>query len=194
VAVVGILLAAGRGVRFGGDKLLAPLPRDAHGVAAGTAVGVASALHARAALGDVVVVVRPGDVALEQALAATRTRSVGCERADEGMGASLACGVIAASDADGWVVALGDMPWIAPATIAAIADALRAGAPIVAPVYRGRRGHPVGFAKAFGPALAQLTGDEGARAIVRAQSSRLQAIDVDDAGVVADVDCAGDLR
>jgi CTP:molybdopterin cytidylyltransferase MocA len=40
--IVGVLLAAGEGARFGGGKLLARVPRTAHGVAAGTAIGAAS--------------------------------------------------------------------------------------------------------------------------------------------------------
>lgn len=191
--IVGVLLAAGRGVRFGGAKLLAPLPRTSHGVAAGTALGAASARHLVAALGDVVVVVRPGDSMLEHALAPSGARVVVCERADEGMGVSLACGVAAARDADGWIVALGDMPWIAPATILAVADALREGASIAAPVYRGQRGHPVGFAATHGPALVALRGDEGARAILREHGEEVRSIVVDDAGVLGDVDRREDL-
>lgn len=191
--IVGILLAAGRGARFGGAKLLAPLPAASHGVGAGTPVGAAAATHLVAALNDVVAAVRPGDHLLHGALEATGARVVACPRADEGMGASLACAVAAAADADGWVVALGDMPWIAPATISAVADALRDGAEIAAPAYRGERGHPVGFARAYGPLLAALTGDEGARAIVGARKWMLRLIDGDDAGVLRDVDHPRDL-
>ncbi len=192
--IVGVLLAAGRGVRYGGAKLLAPLPRASHGVSAGTPIGAASALHLVAALNDVVAVVRPGDSLLEHALSATGARVVVCERADEGMGTSLACGVRACVDADGWIVALGDMPWIAPATIAAVGAALHAGAQIVAPACCGQRGHPVGFAKPYGAALLQLNGDEGARSVVRARQWAVQQIDVDDPGVVGDVDRVEDLR
>lgn len=192
--VVGILLAAGQGARFGGGKLLAPLPASAHGVPAGTPIGAASAAHLVAALADVVAVVRPRDHALHAALAATGARVVECARADEGMGVSLAHAVAATADADGWVVALADMPWLAPATIAAVADALRAGAPLVAAAYRGERGHPVGFAAAFGSRLRELTGDEGARAVIAASRSHLRIVEVDDPGSLRDVDRREDLR
>lgn len=191
--IVGVLLAAGRGERFGGGKLLAPLPAASHGVARGTTIGVASALHLLAALDEVIAVVRPGDAALERALAATGARVVTCARADEGMGASLASGVSAAPHADGWLVALGDMPWIAPGTITALVDALREGASIVAPAFKATRGHPVGFAASFGSALMALGGDEGARAIVRDRRDLLRVIEVDDPGVIADVDRPDDL-
>jgi molybdenum cofactor cytidylyltransferase len=110
------------------------------------------------------------------------------------MGVSLACGVMEAADADGWVIALADMPWIAPATIVAVADALKAGADIAAAAYQGRRAHPVGFARRHFAALSALTGDDGARSVVGAHLERLRMIHVDDDGVVRDVDTVADLR
>ena len=192
--IVGILLAAGRGARFGGAKLLSPLPSASHGVGAGTPMGVAAAIHLMAALNDVVAVVRPGDSMLAHALESTGVRVVVCERAADGMGESLACGVKAAADADGWIVALGDMPWLAPPTIVAVADAIKAGAEIAASTYHGQRGHPVGFARAYGPLLSTLTGDEGAKTIVAARQWVLKLVEVDDPGAIRDVDRPDDLR
>jgi molybdenum cofactor cytidylyltransferase len=192
--LTGILLAAGKGARFGGAKLLTPLPVTAHGVGAGTAIGVASGLHLLSALPEVVAVVRPGDSILSSQLRAAGARVIECPRADEGMGASLACGVAAAADANGWVVALADMPWISPATIALVVDALRDGADIVATSHIGVRGHPVGFALAHYAALRALAGDEGAKSILAAHRNSLQLIEVADSGVVRDVDTPADLR
>lgn len=191
--LIGILLAAGQGARFGGAKLLSPLPTTSHGVGAGTAIGVASCLHLLSALPEVVAVVRPGDSILASQLRSAGARIVECARANEGMGASLACGVAAASDADGWIVALADMPWIAPATVALVADALMSGAAIVATSRIGVRGHPVGFASSHYAALAALTGDEGAKSILSAHRDQLQLIEVDDDNVLRDVDTPGDL-
>ena len=109
------------------------------------------------------------------------------------MGASLACAVAASRDAGGWIVALADMPWLAPATIRAVADAIRAGASIAAPFTGGRRGHPVGFAQSHRDALLGLQGDEGARAIVAAAGNALVRLAIDDPGAFADVDTPGDL-
>ncbi len=192
--IVGVLLAAGRGTRFGGGKLAAALPQASHGVAAGTPVGVASARHLRAALDEVVAVVRPEDTVLAADLAATGARIVPCRHADDGMGSSLACGVASVRDADGWIVALADMPWIAPATITAVAAALRAGSTMVAPAYRDQRGHPVGFAASCGAALAALRGDAGARSLLRERADALAVVVVDDPGVIGDVDRPEDLR
>ena len=183
---VGILLAAGSGSRFGGDKLLAALPD-------GVPVGVQSLRNLRTAIADVIVVTRPQDDALRALLRDEGARIEICPRAHEGMGVSLAHGIRAAIDADAWIVALGDMPRIGTAAIRAVAAALQAGAIIAAPVYRGERGHPVGFAGALRDALRALSGDAGARDILRAERARMTLIDCDDPGVLADVDTRDDL-
>ena len=187
VMPVGILLAAGRGTRFGSHKLLHPLPD-------GTPLGVASARALRAALNRVVAVVRADDAELAAALRAAGCETVVCARAEEGMGASLACGVDATPDAAGWVIALADMPFIEPATMVAVAAALAQGASIAAPVLDGgRRGHPVGFAASWGEALRALSGDRGARELLQRHRSELRLIPSADPGCVADVDSPGDL-
>jgi molybdenum cofactor cytidylyltransferase len=189
--IVGVLLAAGRGTRFGGDKLLARL---ASGDVAGEPVGVVALRHLRLAVPDVIAVVRDDDRALAAELGANGARVVRCANADDGMGASLACAVQATADAMGWLVALADMPWISAATIERVGAAVTAGAPVAAPFYRGERGHPVGFGAGCYDALAALTGDEGAKAVVAGHRDRVVRIDVDDAGILRDVDTPTDLR
>lgn len=184
--IVGILLAAGTGRRFGADKLLQPL-------AGGAAIGVAAARSLVAAVGEGVAVVRAGDRALAAALEGAGLRVVVNPLADAGIGTSIAAGVAAAPNAEGWLVALADMPWIAPATSAAVAAALADGAPLAAPAHGGRRGHPVGFAACWRSELVALTGDQGARHILDAHADDLVLLPTDDAGVLRDVDRAGDL-
>jgi molybdenum cofactor cytidylyltransferase len=156
-------------------------------------MGVAACLHVVSALPRVIAVVRTRDVELRDLLHETGAQVIVCDRAHEGMGVTLATGVAAAPDADGWVVALADMPWIAPATIAAVAARVRDGASIVAPVHRGQRGHPVGFARAHRDALGALSGDEGARTLVASHRAVLELLDVQDPGVLLDVDRGEDL-
>jgi molybdenum cofactor cytidylyltransferase len=183
--IVGILLAAGRGERFGGDKLLARLGDDT--------VGGAACRNLAAAVPAVIAVVRPGDARLATALVGAGARVIECADADDGMSASLACGVRSAGDADGWLIALADMPWIRGETIRDVAAAIAAGAVVAAPFHDRRRGHPVGFGRACGAELAALTGDDGARAVVAAHSGALVRVDVDDPGVLRDVDTPADL-
>ena len=184
--ITGVLLAAGRGERFGGDKLNARLPD-------GRTVAVAAAETMVASLPRVLAVTRPGDESLVITLEAAGCHVVVCDRADEGMGASLACGVAASRAATGWVIALADMPAIRTATVAAIAATLADGAHLAAPTYHGRRGHPVGFAGRFGPELAALGGDEGARRILAGHQTELECVAVEDTGILYDIDTPGDL-
>ncbi len=86
------------------------------------------------------------------------------------------------------------MPWILPSTIARVAAAVADGAPVAAPFHDGRRGHPVGFSAACYVMLAALAGDEGAKAVVAAHADSLARIDVDDAGILRDVDTLADLK
>jgi molybdenum cofactor cytidylyltransferase len=184
--IVGILLAGGAATRFGSDKLLHRLPD-------GTPIAVAAARNLIAAVPRVVAVVRPGAPELERALRGAGAEVTVCARAAEGMGVTLAHAVRAAGRADGWVVALADMPFIRPESIRRIASAIAGGAAIAAPEHQGQRGHPVGFAGRFRGALEQLAGDAGAREILKADPAALVRVDVDDPGVVRDIDTPADL-
>lgn len=184
--IAGILLAAGASVRFGSHKLLHPLPD-------GTPLVLAALRRLQPAVDQVVVVVRPADAELARILAPEVVRVIPCPAAARGMGASLACGVRATPEAQGWLVALGDMPAVPSTLIAQLAARLRAGAALVAPVCGTRRGHPVGFAREFFPALSELDGDTGARALLEAHAARLEPVPTDAPGVLHDVDTPGDL-
>ena len=181
-----ILLAAGSGSRFGGDKLLHPL-------ADATPIGVQAARNLLAAVPDVVAVVRPGDFPLADLLEQEGCHVTVCQHAARGMGASLAHGVAARRGADGWVIALADMPLIKSATIAAIVHELAAGRSLVAPTYQGQRGHPVGLGKRFGAQLLALDGDAGARDVIAAHEHELTLVESDDPGVLQDIDRRADL-
>ena len=184
--IVGLLLAAGSAKRFGSDKLLHPLQ---HGVP----IAVQSARHLKKEIPIVVAALRPRSEKLADLLRAEGCEVTICENADEGMGASLACAVRAAGAADGYLVALADMPFVRPSSIAAIRDALASGARIAAPYFRTRRGHPVGIAGKFFDALASLGADEGARKLLAAHEADLVKVPVGDPGVIRDIDRPADL-
>jgi len=184
--IVGLLLAAGSASRFGSDKLQHPLP---HGVG----IAVQAARHLKAELARVVAVVRPHGPELAKGLSAEGCEIVVCENAAEGMSASLACAVRAAGRADGYLVALADMPFIRHATIAAVRDALAAGAPLAAPYFHSRRGHPVAISGAYYGQLLALKGDEGAKRLLQENAAKLVKIPVGDPGVIRDIDTPQDL-
>jgi molybdenum cofactor cytidylyltransferase len=185
--VVGILLAAGRGRRFDSsgktNKLLAPLP-------SGIPVAVAAAQNLCASLNRVVAVVRPEADTLAAALRQTGCEVIVCEAADEGMGSVLAFAIAHCQDAKAWLVALADMPFIAPVTYTALIRALNE-CPLVAPEFKGQRGHPVGFARRFLPQLLALTGDQGARQLLAEAEPHL--VPTNDGGIARDIDLPDDL-
>jgi molybdenum cofactor cytidylyltransferase len=182
--IAGILLAAGRGSRFGSTKQLATMPD-------GRTMLATSAGNLRTAVSQMVIVV--SDDAALQAHAHAIAREIDCQivinpRADEGMGTSIACGVSATLNADGWLIALADMPFIQQNTIKSVAQALCKHRGIVLPTYRDTRGHPVGFDRAFRHQLLALLGDTGARALINQHPDQLTMLAVEDAGVLRDID------
>ena len=108
-------------------------------------------------------------------------------------GTSIGAGVEASRTSDGWIIALGDMPFIESSTIEKIKSALAEGAAIALPTHEGRRGHPVGFARQYGGVLSALEGDAGAKAIIDANIALARMVEVGDAGIFADIDVVGDL-
>jgi molybdenum cofactor cytidylyltransferase len=192
--VTGILLAAGRGRRFDPlgqrNKLLQILPG-----AGGEPVAVASARKLLAVLPTVIAVVPPDDGGVGALLSAAGCRVTVCPDADSGMAASLVHALRASLTMQpvpqAWLVALGDMPHVAPATLRLLADALAAGSPIAAPVMDGRRGNPVGFGRVHLAALLALEGDQGARRLL--QSCAVTEVPVMDPGIFRDIDTPADL-
>ncbi len=181
--IVGILLAAGCSRRFGADKRLHPL-------ADGTPMALAAARRLAETGCRSIVVIRPGDMALASLLAAEGMETVVCVDADKGMGHSLSRGIQASANAAGWLVALADMPYIAPASYHAVLGALQDGARLARPAFEGKLGHPVGFSANYLPELLALTGDQGGKAILDAHRDDLRLCPVDDPGVLKDIDQA----
>lgn len=186
--VAAVVLAAGLSERFGEtDKLLA----DAGGT---TIIRKVAATVRAANVADIVAVTSAKPV--EDALAEMDIRFVRNAVPTAGMGTSLACGANAVSETnDGLLVVLGDMPKLQTSTIDKLIRTFEksAGKDIVVPVHDGRRGHPVLFGKKYLTQLRALSGDIGARDILRKYPTRVLAVTVDDPGVLFDVDSPDDL-
>lgn len=184
----GVVLAAGRGTRFGGDKVLA------------TARGTPIVRHvvdrlAEAGLSPLVVVGGASAAGIRAALAGSEAQVVVNPRPADGLSASLAIGVAALPpDIGAFVVALGDQPGIDAGVVRRLAESWRASAAAaVVPVYRTGRGNPVLFDRTMREELAALTGDAGARELLAAMGDRVVRITVD-ADAPRDVDTRDDLR
>lgn len=195
--IAAVVLAAGASRRFGSDKLLhsltlrgETLPLAAH-----------SLLPWLETFAQITVVVRPGAESFCGALVAAlganksaRINWIACADAEQGMAASLVCGVRENDDAAGWLIGLADMPAVPMAAIAGVRNALSAGAALAAPSRDGRRGHPVGFSSHYRDELLALQGDNGARRLLERDVSHVMDIRIDDAGIFADIDVPGDLQ
>jgi molybdenum cofactor cytidylyltransferase len=188
---VALLLAAGRGRRFGDDKRLAALPD-------GTPVLMRTLERFTAVFEDVRLVLRPDDDAIAARMRAAfpALHCLVAADSDRGMGHTLAAGVRGLERDGRWVaVGLADMPWIRLDTLRRLADRMAGTAgdrQVLVPVHEGRRGHPVCFGPAHLDALARLEGDTGARTVVAAAQPLIEQA-VDDAGVLRDVDVPEDL-
>ncbi len=113
-----------------------------------------------------------------------------CINADSeaGLGASLAAGIAAADpDLDGLLVCLGDMPEVKPATLDALIAAFDGEAAAIVPVHEGRWGNPVLLSRRLWPELTALSGDEGARRVLKRRTD-LREVPVDDPGIHLDLD------
>jgi len=189
-----IVLAAGAGQRFGGAKLTTPW-RGGKLLDGALAAAFAAPVWR-------VTVVTGADPAVEGAVrvwadprgVADRLSLVHARDHEEGMGASLRAGIAAlAEDCAGVFVFLGDMPLIPASVPPRLVAALNSGPLAAAPIFNGRRGHPVLFASALFPDLARAEGDAGARTVLAGLGPRVALVDVADPGVIFDVDTPGDL-
>ncbi|HEX3140628.1 MAG TPA: nucleotidyltransferase family protein [Rhizobacter sp.] len=184
-----VVLAAGRGSRFRGlqHKLM-------QGLGASTVIATTLSNALATQLPVLVVTTEPLYELINRHVA-TRDMVVlpGVESAAPhtlGMGYSIAAGVSARSNASGWLILPADMPMVRTSTLQAVASELERH-PVAYAQYRGRRGHPVGFAAELFSELVMLTGDEGARRLVARYPA--QGVEVDDPGVLLDVDTEDDL-
>ena len=180
-----VILAAGPGRRFGpqGHKLTQVL--GAHTVLGAT-------IHRAIATGwPVCVVLTPALLPLATPWVATRDLVVlDAAEAARGIGFSIAAGVAAQAAAAGWLVLPGDMPLVRPASMRALGAALTEQ-PVAYALHRGRPGYPQAFAAELFSELVNLRGEEGTRRLLARYPAA--AVDVDDPGVLVDIDTEADL-
>lgn len=188
-----VVLAAGASSRFGADKLTSEIklggltaPLSVHAVQPWLDV-----------FDQVVLVLRPQGDAVREALSkqfgASRLEFVVCENAAQGMSASIASGVSAAADANGWLIGLADMPSIPVAAIQSVCSAISDGKPLAAPFCDNQRGHPVGFNRRYFDELTTLSGDQGARVLLQRDAALIHRIEMSDPGVLLDIDKPSDI-
>lgn len=187
--VAAIVLAAGRSSRLPANKLLALLagkPVIRHTV---------EAVCASAASPVIVVTGHQAD-AVRQAVTGLPVSIAENVSFADGLSSSLICGVNSLPRGiDGFVVALGDMPFVPPTVIDAMiaAFAPEAGRAVVVPVYQRRRGNPVLWSARFMGEFRGLTGDQGAKRLMALHGDLVYELEVDTDSVLTDLDTLEDF-
>ena len=181
----GIVLCAGQSRRFGADKREARLPGGE------TLLERAVSLMAQC-IDEVALVIGATDNERSYAQRFPRAIILRAPRSAGGMGFALADAVRQLPRWDGALVALADKPFIAPASLQAVLDLLGEH-DLVVPTYQLAWGHPVGFARQHFLALARLEGDIGARVLIEQERACCRFIEIDDPGIVADIDTPAEL-
>lgn len=174
-----VILAAGESTRFGSDKRRFRL-------ADGRTMLETTLAAYKSVFDEIFLVLKPADEAWATAL--DKVQPVYARDAALGMGHSLAAGIKAGRHLQFMFVALADMPDVRADTLMRLKDAMAGPESIVQPVYRGTPGHPVGFGSAHFGELQHITGDTGARGVVRAHGGSTLRIEVNDPGVLKDYD------
>lgn len=190
----GILLAAGVGRRFANsvestqqvtDKLLNTLPNQSETILELSA----SALIA--VLPNSIAVVQAYQVQRADLLTNLGFQVLESSTARLGMGHAIADAVQQSEQAQGWLIALADMPWVSSGLIKQLSGHLVSEKSIVAPRFNGRRGQPVAFGRYWFSALSRLEGDTGARALLQKES--VTWLDWSDDCIHRDIDTVADL-
>ncbi|MCK5361307.1 MAG: nucleotidyltransferase family protein, partial [Gammaproteobacteria bacterium] len=185
--ITGILLAAGQSTRFGSDKLLHPLGN-------GKTIAQQAAETIIQACPDSIAVINNNTASqLVEVLIDDGFNVIENHYAEDGMGSSIACGVKALSNSDACLIVLADMPFIKQETIESMLQLFKNTKCIISPKCKDQRGHPVLFSKHFFSELTQLNGEKGARDIIENNREYLMLIDVDDTGIIKDIDIKSDL-
>lgn len=186
--IPGVILAAGLSSRMGRPKALLRVRPDGPTFVAQLARSLLAG-----GVADVIVVARPDDreLATEVATLGERVRVVTNPHAERGQLSSLLAGLDAADHPGvrGMLVTPVDAPFVRETTIATLLSAFASrNVPIVRATFHGQHGHPVIFGRTVFDALRRADPRLGAKAVVQAHAHEPLDVDVDDEGVLHDID------
>lgn len=161
------------------------------------ASGSGTRFAASGGIGSKLEAIVQGHSVLQHTISAVRKAGLACHvvtGVEGGMGASIAAGVNATSNAAGWLILPGDLPLIAPQSIQAIAARLDEWLSVV-PSWNGQPGHPVAFRHECLESLRQLNGPSGASSVLKSLRvlNRILDLPLEDQGICLDVDTVDDL-
>ena len=183
--VTAIILAAGKGSRFNGHKMM----HDINGIP----MAIQSALNAKPHVDNVLLIVRPKDKTLKIALKEYNLPYLENPDFESGMSSSIVTAINHIPVDQNILLCLGDMPFIRPDTYRTLIESFMANEAkkIVRPIFSLEHSdaipaHPVLFPAFLQPDLKKLKGDEGAKSILKTHKPVL--VKTYDEGVIKDID------
>jgi molybdenum cofactor cytidylyltransferase len=187
--ISGIILAAGESRRMGRPKLLLPWGKA-------TILEKVVDNYLKAKISELIVVVGANQEAIKEMLISKPVVIVENSQYREGMSTSIRKGVEAASDqAEGYLIGLGDQPFISSDMINSLIAVFSEEQPGIAICsYKKETGHPVIFARKFRQALCALKGDMGGRTIIRQHGAEVKHVDIGSEAILMDIDTPDDYR
>lgn len=180
-----MILAAGASRRFGSSKMLYKLDNDQALLA--KTIQAYSCVFA-----DVFVVARSGDSDIVDLILDNGACFIDSPNADKGLSQSVMAGVIATTPTVGWLIALGDMPYVLPKTVKQVVQSMLPNM-IVVPQSLYGEGNPIGFGVNFREELMTISGDVGAKPIVKRHAEQVIVIASQDLGIHQDIDTVNDV-
>lgn len=183
-----IILAAGKSQRFGSAKMLHRMPNDL------TILENSIAPYIQV-FDNASVVIGPADEKLKKILKKWPVTVIESLRTEEGLSQSLVSGVQANKNNKGYLIGLGDMPYIRTSTLQSLKQKIdqATASNIVAMRMNERIGNPVWFGGKYTQDLLNLSGDKGAKGVLKANLKNVKALTVSDSGIFNDIDTPADL-
>lgn len=179
-------MAAGASIRYGSDKKAIPFANT-------TLLQYTVARYANV-FSKLLVVLREQENSLPDFLP-SHTEIVYTNKAHYGISQSLRAGVLHVMSDPWLVVGLMDMPYVKLKTLECLADRMEnTTAAVVRPRFQQQFGNPVGFKQQCYSRLCQLSGDQGARTLLESGTFNTEILDVDDRGILFDIDTPQQLQ
>jgi molybdenum cofactor cytidylyltransferase len=182
--VAGLILAAGESSRMGRDKALLTFRGK-------TFLETIAATLREAGIGRIAVVLGHHAEEIRRAVQLRGVEVVINAAYRLGQTSSLQAGLRAleAPDLEAVVLCLVDHPSVSAATVRRLIETFRtSAAPVVIPTHQGQHGHPVVISRALFAELLSLGPADGANTVIRRHHDAAQFLEVDDSGILLDVD------
>ena len=162
MTIAAVILAAGMSTRMGIVKQLLPWKN-------GTMLGSTIDLYTKSEVDKIIVVVGYCAAEIIKTLKDKPVKWVINEEYETGMASSLRAGIKALQEEERiCLIGLGDTPLLQVSTIKDIIKTHRKyGNKVVAPYYRGKKGHPILITSELYAELLNVQGDVGARTVIK---------------------------